>query len=712
MSEKVQQSQRQSPLHGFLSLILPGLGQAVAGYMKRGLSIFLTLALLIFISSWSVAQRARFPDIGLSIRLFAIITAQCFALLVFVTALRYLVRRFVLKDPPPESLMQGLLIVSYIILAIIASPAILGLSGSEADLKTIHNFVAVLAAMGVAALWWWQAKDAANLGGKQAPASIQPGLLIALSVILILGWNITEINIDKAIREYKDTQVILRKIVWPWAAAFEVAVDTVEVTTKIQAPCPEGATGPDVSERLEGEPWISVTPTCGELSVRKLTGEFEPGTDMTITGGGFLPGLIVEVWWKTPIGNPFRPRSGGDTRITIDENGEFESALIIPDVVIPTVAVGDQIHTLIIRQETNEHYTGRLSREMNLALKGIFETILMGLMATFTGIIAAVPFSFLAARNLMSPIVSKLSDFVGGVLLLIPGLWLGGFITTNISSIWGGLDGAPIPTALLALVFTLGFGFAGWRLGTGSFTALAERAPESVSRTITALGLGLIGAGAGYLLGLGFNYGVLSIPLGEEVAAEIKLQVGLAGAVILGLASLYYAFRAGVEREVRLGMLVYSVARTCMNIVRSIEPLIWAVIGIIWIGPGPFAGYIALTLHTIAALGKLYSESIESIDPGPIEALQSTGANRLQTIIFAVVPQILPPFISFTIYRWDINVRMSTIIGVVGGGGIGFILIQWQRLFQYQYVGMAVWLIAITVATLDFVSSNIRERFV
>jgi phosphonate transport system permease protein len=92
--------------------------------------------------------------------------------------------------------------------------------------------------------------------------------------------------------------------------------------------------------------------------------------------------------------------------------------------------------------------------------------------------------------------------------------------------------------------------------------------------------------------------------------------------------------------------------------------------------------------------------------------LQATGANRLQTIIYAVIPQILPPFISFTIYRWDINVRMSTVIGLVGGGGIGFILIQWIRLFQYENAGIAVWLITITVATMDYISSNIRERYV
>jgi phosphonate transport system permease protein len=159
-------------------------------------------------------------------------------------------------------------------------------------------------------------------------------------------------------------------------------------------------------------------------------------------------------------------------------------------------------------------------------------------------------------------------------------------------------------------------------------------------------------------------------------------------------------------------MAVYYLVRTLLNIVRSIEPLIWAIIAVLWVGLGPFAGVIALTVHSIAALGKLYSESIESIDPGPIEAIMATGANRLQTIMYAVVPQVLPPFISFTIYRWDINVRMSTIIGAVGGGGIGFLLIQWIRLLDYRSAGIAVWFIAITVAVLDFVSAEVRERFV
>jgi phosphonate transport system permease protein len=160
-----------------------------------------------------------------------------------------------------------------------------------------------------------------------------------------------------------------------------------------------------------------------------------------------------------------------------------------------------------------------------------------------------------------------------------------------------------------------------------------------------------------------------------------------------------------------LTMGIYFLTRTIMNVVRAIEPLIWALIAVVWVGLGPFAGIVALTVHSVAALGKLYSEAIEGIDPGPIEAVQATGANRLQTIMYAVVPQMISPFVSFSIYRWDVNVRMSTVIGLVGGGGVGFILVQYIRLLDYRAAGIAVWFIAVTVAILDYVSAEIRRRF-
>jgi phosphonate transport system permease protein len=157
---------------------------------------------------------------------------------------------------------------------------------------------------------------------------------------------------------------------------------------------------------------------------------------------------------------------------------------------------------------------------------------------------------------------------------------------------------------------------------------------------------------------------------------------------------------------------IYYAVRFIMNVTRSIEPIIWAVIAAVWVGLGPFAGVIALTIHTIAALGKLYSEAIESIDPGPIEAVTATGANRLQMIMYAIIPQVIPPFLSFTIYRWDINVRMSTIIGFVGGGGIGQILFQWINQSLWSQAGMAVWLIALTVSIMDYGSAELRKRFI
>jgi phosphonate transport system permease protein len=119
-----------------------------------------------------------------------------------------------------------------------------------------------------------------------------------------------------------------------------------------------------------------------------------------------------------------------------------------------------------------------------------------------------------------------------------------------------------------------------------------------------------------------------------------------------------------------------------------------------------------MTLHTVAALGKLFSEVIEGIDPGPQEAIRATGGNWAQMVRYAVIPQIVPPFMSFTIYRWDINVRTSTIIGFVGGGGIGFYLYQWIFKGDYRAVGAAFIAIMIIVMILDFVSARIRARLV
>ena len=155
---------------------------------------------------------------------------------------------------------------------------------------------------------------------------------------------------------------------------------------------------------------------------------------------------------------------------------------------------------------------------------------------------------------------------------------------------------------------------------------------------------------------------------------------------------------------------IYFIVRTLLNILRSIEALIIAIVFVVIVGLGPFAGVLALAVHSVAALAKLYSEVIEGIDPGPIEAIRATGANWVQTVRYAVIPQIVPPFTAFTIYRWDINVRSATIIGFVGGGGIGFLLIELIRINDFRGVSALFITIAVIVMLLDYVSAKIRER--
>ncbi len=154
---------------------------------------------------------------------------------------------------------------------------------------------------------------------------------------------------------------------------------------------------------------------------------------------------------------------------------------------------------------------------------------------------------------------------------------------------------------------------------------------------------------------------------------------------------------------------VYGVLRTSLNVVRSVEPIIWAIIFAVWVGVGPFAGMLALMIQSIASLTKQYSEIIEGVSEGPIEGIVSTGANPIQTVWFGVVPQVILPFISFTIYRWDINVRMATIIGFAGGGGIGTILYQYSMRSQWNQVGCLIVVIAFVVWVLDILSAYIRE---
>lgn len=175
-------------------------------------------------------------------------------------------------------------------------------------------------------------------------------------------------------------------------------------------------------------------------------------------------------------------------------------------------------------------------------------------------------------------------------------------------------------------------------------------------------------------------------------------------------APLSFLAAQNITRKGVLGSTVYYLMRGIFNVARSFEPLVMALIFALIVGFGPYAGVLGMTVMTFASLGKMFSEAVESIDPGPIEALQATGANRWLVVRYAVVPQIVPDFLSFIIYHWDINVRISTIIGFVGGGGIGYLLSQQISTLSYHQASTSLLLIVTVVMAMDFLSAEVRKR--
>ncbi len=415
--------------------------------------------------------------------------------------------------------------------------------------------------IGAVLIYLWIILDAYLIARRLRGGNSAGMWALVLVVYFALGWQIGDINLVTLTTQARDAAPFMQRILWPWERAIHREEILLIGRAEIRIPCV--GTPPAPIEPAKREPSLLAEPTCGDLS----TPEGAPGSTLTISGSGYAPDTETEIWWMDELRNEFRQRQAGEyVKVTTNADGAFQTDIIIPYRLIPPAEASAYSTWQLQARQLAGVGPAEPSEVLLLAIEKMIETIFLGMMATFFGIILSIPVSFLAARNLMS--------------------------------------------------------------------------------------------------------------------------------------------------ASRITLFIYYLTRTVLNVIRSIEPLIWAVIAIIVVGLGPFAGIVALTVHSIAALGKLYSEAIESIDPGPIEAIHATGANWLQTVMYAVVPQIIPPFVSFTIYRWDINVRMSTVIGLVGGGGIGFLLIQWIHLLDYRAAGIAVWFISITVAILDSISSEIRQRFV
>ena len=157
---------------------------------------------------------------------------------------------------------------------------------------------------------------------------------------------------------------------------------------------------------------------------------------------------------------------------------------------------------------------------------------------------------------------------------------------------------------------------------------------------------------------------------------------------------------------------VHQPVRRLMDACRAINEMVFAMLFIVAVGLGPFAGVLALAVHTTGTLAKLFSEAVEAIDPRPVEGIRATGARKLVEIAYGVIPQVLPLWVSFALYRFESNVRSASVVGMVGAGGIGVVLFEVIRGFQYAQTCAVLIILVVSVSLIDLLSARLRQRYV
>ncbi len=193
------------------------------------------------------------------------------------------------------------------------------------------------------------------------------------------------------------------------------------------------------------------------------------------------------------------------------------------------------------------------------------------------------------------------------------------------------------------------------------------------------------------------------------VGAVATIEIALLGTGLAAALAVPLGFLSA--RNVAPPTLYYGV-RTALNFFRSIDTLVYALLFVAAVGLGPFPGMLAVVAYTTTSLAKLYSETIEGIEPGPVDAIRATGATRLQVLRFGILPQVLPLFLSYVLYRFESNVRAATVLGFVGAGGIGLYLQTYLRMIDYPAASTVLLVTVVMVMLVDFASARIRARLV
>lgn len=186
----------------------------------------------------------------------------------------------------------------------------------------------------------------------------------------------------------------------------------------------------------------------------------------------------------------------------------------------------------------------------------------------------------------------------------------------------------------------------------------------------------------------------------------VTIQIALWGTVLAVVLSVPFGILSANNMA---PWWVLQPVRRLMDLFRAIHEMVFAVLFVVAVGLGPFAGVMALFIHTTGILAKLFSEAVEAIDPRPVEAIRTTGASRTQQVIYGVIPQVLPHWISYSLYRLESNIRAATVLGIIGAGGIGQVMFETIRGFYYSDAAAILIIVIATVTLMDLLSQKLRK---
>ena len=667
------------------SLILPGLGQFLSKRRTRGLLIFLTTAILIYLVNWSLVHQ----NIG-KISLAGLVTSWLWL------------------------------------------PLIL--------------------------FWVWNVLDARALV-RQKNSSPMLGILFAAIILYVIAWNVTDVRLNRLVERFNDARIVATNLLNPdmitmsvngqdqicvWSCMYTYLGDKL-AGRPVAGPIRVSDNLLQIIGNVELRPAAQWQINLGLAALGGKIKTFNAGSMIVTIAMGLMATLLSTIL-AIPVSffaaRNIMARLRGGTAIYYIARGILNVVRAIDTIVwglivIVWVGLGSFAGVIALTIHSIAALGKLFSEEIEHIDPGPVEAVT----ATGANLIQVVRYavipqivpSFLAYSLLRWDINMRSATVIG----FVAGGGIGFFVIENVR-MGGYQQYATALWAVVVVIVLVDFISEKWRAGI-----LKDQPQKDKNRQRPLLNylrvafyviLGLLTfiycwnlseINLRDLFNPGSNFGLLikdfvTIDLSPSVLQPTIQQLivtifqALLATTLGALVALPFSFLAAknLTGRSRLSVWIYYLTRALFNILRSIEALLYVVIFIFWVGIGPFAGMMALAVTSFALIGKLFSEAIENIDAGPIEAVNATGADRLQMIVYAILPQITPPFVSYLIYQWDINIRMATIIGFAGGGGIGLTLYTFFGSLEYHKAGTVVAFIVIIVALMDFASAKLRQALV